>query len=202
MDSAGAAGDDPRIQHNPTTELRPLLGSLLESGEFRAAVARYEAIYDTRPLSASEPYRQSLVTHAGNLLLAGEAAAGVDLLEAYLDIFYRDPDALVTLGRAYRSLGDYPASIRAFQRARQYSHLSTMRDLIGDQLNWVVSQYRYHLRDEGRVDEIADIYIGLMTVEPDNPYYALGLAKAYAESARYDNAVRALSPVLHDAFVG
>ena len=176
--------------------------ALLESGEFRSAVALYETIYDVRPPSESEPYRQFLITAAADLLQSGEAAAGVEFLEAYLDIFYRYPDALVLLGRAYRTLGDYPASIDAFQHAYLYSHLAIMRSLIRDQLNWVVSLYSQRLRYEGRRQDIAEVYIGLMVVEPDNPYYAVGLAKAYVENARYDDAVRALSQVLHDAFVG
>ena len=124
------------------------------------------------------------------------------LLEAYLEIFYRDPDALVMLGRAHRSLGNYPAAIQAFQYARLYSHLATMRSLIQDQLNWVVSLYVQRMRDEGRRGDIAAIFEELMTVEPDNPYYAIGLAKALLEKAQYDDAVRALSQVLHDPFVG
>lgn len=177
------------------------LGALLASGDYGPAVAMFERLYDLSTSEQAERYRNQLVAYAGGLIQRGQPTASIDLLESYASVFYRDPDALLMLGRAYRAAGAYPQAIDALQQAVLYNHDPGARSLIEDQLNWVVSLYTQRLRDEGRRDAVIGVYQGLIEADPGNPYYKVGLARVLIDFEQYDAAERTLRAVANDGYV-
>lgn len=216
-------GSEPAARQAASDEFLGLADfiALLESGDYQAAVDVYDQIYSTSEESISDRYRRALLEYAANLAaLDGRNTTAEDdgfpgvvlhpralehsirLVTIYLELYYRDVDALLLLGQAYRKQEDYPAAVSALQDAYTYSHLPSKQEQIQRTLDQSINMYRQRLAGRGDVEKLVELFRALTAGQPDHTPYFLGLANAYIASGDHDQALATLRYIEHDATVG
>ena len=176
--------------------------ALLEASSFERAVELYDRIYTASTELTSNQYRRVLLDYASALIESQQLSSGTELLTTYTDLYYRDVDALVTLGQAHYKGEDYNAAISALQEAHLYSHLFTVQAQIQRLLDESINMLRRELASENKLEELVDLFRTLSESQPDHAPYHLGLANAYIASRNYEQALKALNYVEHDVVLG
>ncbi|MDJ0955970.1 MAG: hypothetical protein QNI91_03880 [Arenicellales bacterium] len=176
--------------------------SRLKSNDFESAVELYDHIYTGSSLEVSADYRELLLEKASDLIQGNDLSHAIALLNEYLTIYYKDVDALIMLGRAYRDAGSKFAAIKSFQQAYQHEHRLGLSALILNQENTVIGEYIQELRDTNNQQSIVDVYLWLTQSQPDIAGYYIGLANAYTDQQRYAEAMETLRYVQYDVKVG
>lgn len=176
--------------------------ALLNSHDYELAVDVYDQIYTDSSIEISAKYRELLLDEASKLIQGDDLPQAIALLNQYLAIYYKDVDALIMLGRAYRDIGSKFEAIKSLQQAYQHEHRTARSTLILSQENTMIGTYIQELRDSNSQQTIIDVYRWLTQSQPDVPGYYIGLANAYIDQQRYVEAIKALRYVQYDIKVG
>jgi thioredoxin-like negative regulator of GroEL len=168
------------------------LQELLRQGAYEAAVDLYAQAYSRDDAHATHQYREALLGQVSKFIQSGEYDAATALLDSYLAVFFRDTEALVYAGRAYRENRQYRPAIEAFLTASQQDQHPDRRRMVNGQLSWTIGLYEQQLREQERYAEIVDLYTYLTHASPQNPHYFIGLARAYVAVGRTSDALAAL----------
>lgn len=175
---------------------------MLREGDYNAAVEQYARTYTQGSAATAHQYRETLLRQVSRFIQNGRYADATALLDAYLAVFYRDTEALVYAGRAYRENRQYRAAIEAFLRAAQQDQHPDKLRTVNGQLSWTINLYVQALREAGRHEELVDLYSYLTQANPRNPYYFIALARAYLAVGRIDDALAALQYVAAEGEAG
>jgi len=189
------------IRPNSATPGQPFL-ALLQQGAFEAAVELYAHTYSRGDEQASHPYREAILQQVSIFIQSREYDRATALLDSYLAVFYRDSEALVYAGRAYRENRQYRPAVEAFLRASQQDQHPDRLRMVNGQLSWTIGLYVQQLREQERTLEIVDLYTYLTQAEPRNPHYFIALARAYVSVDQTSDALAALQFVAADDDAG
>ena len=171
---------------------------LLKSGDYRTVLARFEEIYTTEDSITSLEYRKLLVDHAFHLIESKKPESAVALLEPFVTVFYNDTDALFTLGRAYRVLGNPQRAIQAYQQMFLAEHRTDVREMIQQQLDRVIGIEIRALKKQKDYRTIASTYKNLLQLQPYHPPYVFGLVDALVAQQSWSAALGWLATIKHD----
>jgi len=172
--------------------------SALESEDYVTAITEYEHLYASRGIDESDVYRQMIINHASAHIQNRETQKAIDLLRAYLAVFYSDVDALFTVGRAYRNDARWFEAIQAFQDAERYAYQATNIRVIRGQVNYAIGFYMQELKQQQKSDEVIELFQYLTASQPETPRYFIGLANAYSAQRRYGEAIDSLRYIQND----
>lgn len=176
--------------------------ALLDSGAYEQAIELYAAAYEGEDSQTSHQYREVILSQVSTFIQGGGYAAATALLDSYLAVFFRDTEALVYAGRAYRENRQYRPAIEAFLRAAQQDQHPDRLRMVNGQLSWTIGLYAQELRDENRHDDLVELYAYLTQAQPQNPHYFIALARAYMAVGRTSDALAALQFVAADEQAG
>ncbi len=168
------------------------LRNALDVGDYEGAVERYAQAFESADPGVGDTYRDTLLEHASDLIQVGDYDSATALLDAYLAVFFRDTEAWVYAGRAYREKRAYRPAIEAFLMAAQQDLHPDLRRLVTGQLSLTVNFLVQQLLEEQRQEEIAELYAYLTQADPRNPHYFVALARAYLALGRRSDAMAAL----------
>jgi tetratricopeptide (TPR) repeat protein len=178
------------------------LQELLRRGAYDGAVDLYARAYSRDDVQATHQYREALLRQVSEFIQSGEYDNATALLDSYLAVFFRDTEALVYAGRAYRENRQYRPAIEAFLMAAQQDlHPDRLR-MVNGQLNWTIGLYEQQLREQERYAEIVDLYTYLTHASPRNPHYFIALARAYVAVGRTSDALAALQFIAAEGDAG
>lgn len=180
----------------------PLLEALLREGDYEAVVELYADTYTDGHAATAHQYREAILRQVSDHIQGGEYDHATALLDTYLAVFYRDTEALVYAGRAYRENGRYRAAIEAFLRAAQQDQHPDKLRMVHGQLSWTINLYAQALRERDARQELVELYAYLTHADPRNPHYFVELARAYAAVGRTDDALAALQFVAAEGDAG
>lgn len=178
------------------------LQELLQRGAYEAAVDLYARAYSRDDVQATHQYREALLRQVSEFIQSGEYDHATALLDSYLAVFFRDAEALVYAGRAYRENRQYRPAIEAFLIAAQQDQHPDRLRMVNGQLNWTIGLYEQQLREQERYAEIVDLYTYLTHASPQNPHYFIALARAYIAVGRTIDALAALQFVAAEGDAG
>lgn len=184
---------------------RPLINAfhaLLTARDYESVIDTYDQIYTDSSIDVSAKYRNLLLNHASDLIQGNDLSLPIALLNQYLAIYYKDVDALILLGQAYREAELKFEAIQSLQQAYQYEHRTSLSELILSLANTVLGEYVQELKEADEQQNIIDVYRWLTQSQPDVSGYFIGLAKAYTAQQRYGKAADALRYVQYDIKVG
>ncbi|MDH3715539.1 MAG: tetratricopeptide repeat protein [Gammaproteobacteria bacterium] len=169
-----------------------LLQELLHRGDYEAAVDLYARAYSGDDSHTTHQYREALLRQVSEFIQSGAYDDATTLLDTYLAVFFRDTEALVYAGRAYRENRQFRPAIEAFLRASQQDQHPDRLRMVNGQLGWTIGLYVQQLREQQRYNEIVDLYTYLTHASPQNPHYFIALARAYVAVGRTSDALAAL----------
>lgn len=194
----GLAADSHRRDPRPRQRAagwppgREALRETLARGDYEAAVERYALAFAADDPDIGDAYRDALLEHTSELIQDGRYDSATALLREYLAVFFRDTEAWIYAGRAYREQRAYRPAIEAFLTAAQQDQHPDLRRLVTGQLSLTVNFYVQQLNEAQRHEEIAELYAYLTQADPRNPHYFVALGRAYLAVGRVSDAMAAL----------
>ena len=195
VDGGGARDEQmPRPVDTNTladVDLSPI-GEALQAADVERAVELYSTSFLHDPSHVSAAHRDALLEHASDLIQSRRYDSATALLDAYLAVFFRDTEAWIYAGRAYREKREYRPAIEAFLMATQDHQHPDLRRLVDGQLSMTVHRYVQELREQAKHTEVADLYSYLTQANPRNPHYFVALARAYLALGQESDALAAL----------
>ena len=202
IDYAASAHSEQSLQETPSP---PSLGSFrlrLSENNFESAIELYDRIYVGSALEVSARYRDVLMVHASSLNQNRKYDLALSLLNAYLQIYYTDVEALILQARVYRNIGRNLNAIQSFQQAHLNEYRQSVSGLILNQENTVIREHVQNLAENNDLQGITDLYQWLTQSQSSVSGYFFGLANAYAAQKRFAEAITTLRYVLYDPAVG
>lgn len=171
------AGDSGQIEQ---------LTALLLQNRHEAAVDLYSTIYDRVSEAESTRYRDAIFAHAETLLAADKYESAMALLRQFVDMFYRDLDALALLARSQRALELHAGEIATLFAALDVAHLPRDITLLRSRLTEAIGRQAVALSNNPNA--VLDLYRDLVSKRPEYQDLQLGLSRALLRLGRTDEA--------------
>jgi clan AA aspartic protease (TIGR02281 family) len=174
---------------------------LLANRQFSKAIELYQDIY-TR-------YDESVSTHLRNVLFEKSAElANLDLelaaqaLTSYVQVFYRDVDALLRLAKIHERQQDYQQSLLRLQEAHAAAHTQVDLEHIQSRIDRVISEFAQKLARSKDHNGLVSLYRAMIERQPNHAPYYLALAQAHIAADSPQAALTALRYIEYDSQVG
>jgi clan AA aspartic protease (TIGR02281 family) len=120
-----------------------------------------------------------MFSHIDSEIQAKRYNNALDLLSLYLEYEFDDVRGLEALATVHHLQKNYPAAVDALYQAKSYSHQQNKIDELTRQIHRLASQYASLLKKNRDQLALMEFYQQLVSREPDNPGYYIGLAEAY-----------------------
>ena len=176
--------------------------TLLRTGNYRDAIALYSQQLNTVSEQESNTSRRHILQYARDLFQSGSYTNALQLLNQYLEIQFRDVDALLLKADVLARQNEYNGQIDALYDAKSYAYQQPVIARITDDIRNTVDSYQQHLLKKKRYAELLDLFHKLVYLEPDYSPYFIELAKAQRANHLEQEAEQSLQLVLYDPVVG
>jgi len=144
------------------------------------------------------PYRQRLFSHVQQLLDAQKFAEADSLLQAYLQMEFRDVDALLLKAKLLKTQGKVQQALETLYQLRAYEHRQTALDDNRALIDEWASAHVAKLKQARNGDSEERFLQFLIAQEPERLDYVLALATVYVEHGAAEGARHYLSLLAAD----
>ncbi len=195
------APSDPRAQINidqaPDESPRDLVEdfiALLQSGDYREAVALYEVAEDGDIIRLNH-LKNAYSSHLQQLSKAEDYESVVALAREFLNDYYNDFTSLVYLAAACSQLGDFRCTIDAYYAAILYGTDAKQSKVATSTLRLFLSKTDALWSKAQHWQELTRVYEHALQWQPDNAEYHLRLAEIYLQLGDFVSAQNMLAAV-------
>ncbi len=174
---------------------------LLVNRQFSKAIELYQDVYTRYDESASSHLRNVLFEKSAELAkLDPELAA--QALSSYVQVFYRDVDALLRLAKIHEHQQDYQQSVLRLQEAHAAAHSQADLEHIQSRIDRVTSDATQKLARNEDHNGLVSLYRAMIERQPNHAPYYLALAQAHIAADSPRAALTALRYIEYDSQVG
>ncbi len=180
---------------------RDVFDRLLANRQFSKAIELYQDIYTHYDESVSSHLRNVLFEKSAELAkLDLERAA--QLLTSYVQVFYRDVDALLRLAKIHEQQQDYQQSLLRLQEAYAAAHTQVDLEHIQSRIDRVIGDFTQTLAKSKDHNGLVSLYRAMIERQPNHAPYYLALAQAHMAADSPQAALTALRYIEYDSQVG
>ncbi len=192
----------PGAVNTPNHErARDAFERLLANRQFSKAIELYQDIYTHYDESVSSQLRNVLFEKSAELAkLDLELAA--QALTSYVQLFYRDVDALLRLARIHEQQQDHQQSLLRLQEAHAAAHTQVDLDHIQSRIDRVIGDFAQVLAKSKDHNGLVSLYRAMIERQPNHAPYYLALAQAHIAADSPQAALTALRYIEYDSQVG
>ena len=174
---------------------------LLKVKRFPEAIDLYQQIYSSYDETFSRGVRMALIEETTGLMKRDLESAS-QLLTIYVQVFYRDVDALLRLATILEQQRNYQQSILRLQDAYVAAHQEIDLKNIQSRIDRVINQYAQQFEKSKNYTGLAGLYRLLTERQPDHAPYYLRLAQAQLAANDSQSALTALRYIQYDSDLG
>jgi len=174
---------------------------LLKVKRFTEAIDLYQQIYSRYNETFSRQVRMVLIEEATDLMKRDLESAS-QLLTSYVQVFYRDVDALLRLATILEQQRNYQQSILRLQDAYVAAHQEIELKSIQSRIDRVINQYAQQTEKSENYARLVGLYRLLTERQPDHAAYYLELARAQLSANDSQSALATLRYIQYDSDLG
>ncbi len=174
---------------------------LLNNRRFSDAVDLYQEIYSRYDESVSNDLR-SILFEKSAAWAGSEPELAAQALKSYVQVFYRDVDALLRLAGIHEHQRDYQQSLFRLQEAHAAAHTQVDLGHIQSRIDRLVGDYTLELKTHKNHNGLVSLYRKMIERQPNHAPYYLELAQAYLAVGSRPAALDALRYIEYDSEVG
>jgi clan AA aspartic protease (TIGR02281 family) len=180
---------------------RDVFERLVANRQFSEAIELYQDVYTRYDESVSNHLRNVLFENSSELArLDPERAA--QLLTSYVQVFYRDVDALLKLAKIHEQQQDYQQSLLRLQEAYAAAHTQVDLEHIQSRIDRAIGELAQKLARTKDHNGLASLYRAMIERQPNHAPYYLALAQAHVAADSPQAALTALRYIEYDSQVG
>lgn len=168
------------------------LRELLRQGRYEDAVELYSDLYNRLSEAESAEYRESILFSAEKLGSEQKHEPALVLLQAYVDVFYKDLTALYMLAYNQGALQRFQDQIQTLFAAHDEAITQLDLDLIDDKLTKAIAARATALAKQGEPEVLVAFYQSLIARHPGYIPLQLSLASAFIKTGQTDQAAAVL----------
>ena len=173
----------------------------MQNKHYEQAIQIYNTALSAGDASLTQQLRRRILDRANELRDGNYDYDASRLLKLFLDIEYRDVEALRLLAAIYHHKKDYQAAINTLYDAKAYAYRPETLQRINARLRGIVSEYTALLQSYDDNRTLLELYQAITQREPDYSPYFITLAKVQMAVNDYEGARQSLSLVVYDPMV-
>ena len=174
------------------------LQALLANGQYEEALRTYDSARAQNDDLLGTQSKDLILSHARELIGAGQNETAQRLLKLVLQTDYRDVDVLLALAESQRRHKNYDALIQTLYEARANAHRPENLTAIENQIRMAVASYAEQLASQDDQQGLVQLYQMLTGIEPSYTPYFLKLAEVQIALNQYVEASQSLELIRHD----